>query len=391
MISPSPATLSRPPSRSSSRHPVAGFSKLALLLTLAGWTGWVALQRPSLHAAQAALARGDDLDALRLALDEMRIYRWSRASALIAARSFSRQIYPDDAEPLYAVAGWFGALPLEAQQDRIQGLIRGVKTEQAIALCREVLASHPNDLTTLRFLTWLEWTRGNLPEAREAAERLAASAQAGKLDIERLEVKGREAAERLAITTQGQVDGLDLLAKIHHDAERFDAEAESLEEILRVDPELKMYRPGPEVFWLEFGNALVIAHRPADARDHLQARITPYCDPRLLDILGAAQRDIGDRDGAERSWRESARRSPQSLNPRLRLGTLAMDRKRYAEAAESLEKAVAIAPDMIEANYLLARAYRLLGRPEDAEKPQARADELRKVAPPKPGGMGPSR
>ncbi len=391
MTSPSPATVSRPRSRPSARYRGAGFTKLALLLALAGWTAWVALQRPTLHAAEAAFAQGDDVNALRLALDDLRVYRWSRASALIAARSLSRKIYPDEAEPLYAAAGRFGALPLEAQQDRIQGLIRGVKTERAVALCHEVLATHPDDLTTLRFLTWLEWTRGNLPEACDAADRLANAAQAGKILLERLKVKGPDDRERLSNMVQGLVDGLDLLAKIHHDAERFDAEAASVEAILRVDPELKFYRPGPELFWLRLGNALIVANRPAEARDYLQARITPYCDPVLLDFLGAAQRDAGDRDGAERSWRESARRAPNSLNPWLRLGTLDLDRKRYANAAESLEKAVAIAPDMIEANHLLASAYRHLGRLDDAKTVQAKVDELRKGARPKPGGMEPSR
>ena len=390
MTSPSPATVSRPRPRPSAHRRGAGFAKLALLLALAGWTAWVALQRPALRAAEVAFARGDDLDALRLALDDMRIYRWSRASALIAARSLSRQIYPDDAEPLYAAAGRFGVLPLEAQQDRIQGLIRGVKTERAIALCHKVLASHPSDLTTLRFLTWLEWTRGNLPEARDAVERLASAAQAGKILVDRLKVKGPDDVKRLANMTQGQVDGLDLLAKIHHDADRFDAEAESVEAILQVDPELKFYRQGPELFWLRLGNALIVAHRFAEARDYLQARVTPYCDPVLLDFLGAAQRDAGDFDGAERSWRESARRAPNSLNPWMRLGVLAMTRTRHAEAAESLEKAVAIAPDLVEANYLLSQAYRHLGRLEDANRLQDKIKELRKVAPPKPGGMGPS-
>ena len=366
MTPPSPATVPQPRPAPSARRRVAWSAKLALLLALTGWTAWVALQRPALHAAEAAFTRGDHLDALRLALDDMRFYRWSRASALIAARSFSRQIYPDDAEPLYAVAGRFGALPLEAQQDRIQGLIRGERNERAVSLCREVIASHPNDVTTLRLLATTEWIRGNLPEARDAAE-------------------------RLANTPQGQVDGLDLLASIHHDAERYDAEAQSLEAILRADPELKRYRPGAAAFWLEFGNALIVAHRPEEARDYLQAQITPYCDTRLLDFLGAAQRDARDFDGAARSWRESARRSPKILNPWLRLGTLDLDRKRFADAAESLEKAVAIAPDRIEANYLLAQAYRLLGRLEDAKKSQDKADALRKVAPPKPGGMGPSR
>ena len=57
-------------------------------------------------------------------MDDLRVFRWSPAASLIAARSLSRTIYPDEAEPYYATAGRFGALPLEAQHDRIQGLVR---------------------------------------------------------------------------------------------------------------------------------------------------------------------------------------------------------------------------------------------------------------------------
>ncbi len=347
------------------RSRVRGFVKTALLLVILGWTAWIGLQRPNLTAAEAALAREDNFNALRLALDDLQVFRLSRASSLVAARAFSREIYPDDAEPYYRFASRFGALPLAAQHDRIQGLFRGVKTEQGVALCREVLTQYPDDPETLRFLATVEWKEGRLPEARDAAQRLAK-------------------------TKSGQIDGLDLLASIERSAEKRDRAVAACEAILKLDPGLKSYKPNVSGFWTEFTEDLVILHRSAEAREYLSKVIGPYSDPVLLDILGSACKELRDDDAAEQAWRESIRRDPKRMNPWLRLGNHAIDRKRFAEAADVLEKAVAISPDHVAANYLLARAYRFLNRIEDADKLFKKTEELRLAAPPTPGGMGPS-
>ena len=61
------------------------------------------------------------------------------------------------------------------------------------------------------------------------------------------------------------------------------------------------------------------------------------------------------------------------------------------QRAEALERAVALAPDHIDANYQLARAYQFLGRAADAKRQLDRVEAIKKVAPPPPPGkMGPS-
>ena len=343
-----------------------GALKLSALIALAGWTAREALRRPGLRASETALARGDHLDALRLALDDLRVFRLSRASSLVAARAFSREIYPDDAEPFYRFAARFGALPLDSQHDRIKGLVRGLKTEEGVALCRQVLEGHPDDPETLTYLATAEWKEGRLPEAREAAERLT-------------RVGSRA----------DQVSGFDLLASVHRGADRRDQAVEACEAILKIDPDLKLYRPSVSGFWTEFAEDLVLLRRPAEARDHLARVIGPYSDPVLLDILGSAFRDLRDPDSAAKAWRESIRRDPSRINPWLRLGSLEIDRKRFADAAEILEKAVAVEPDHYGANYLLERAYRLMKRADDANRQLKRVEKLRPTTP-GPGGMGPS-
>ena len=63
-----------------------------------------------------------------------------------------------------------------------------------------------------------EWTAGRLADAREAAERLAR-------------------------TEDGRVDGLDILASIHRQADRRDDAVAAARAILQVDPELSATSP----------------------------------------------------------------------------------------------------------------------------------------------------
>jgi tetratricopeptide (TPR) repeat protein len=323
------------------------------------------LDRTRLQAAEQAFAKGNDEATLRFALDELRLFRWSKTANLLAARALSRQIFPLEAEPYYRAAERLGSIPLDAQHDRIQGLLRAVKNEQGVARCYEVLKGHPTDPKTLRFLATAEWLQGRLPEAREAAERLSR-------------------------TKEGEIDGLDLLATIHRDADRRAKAIEACEQILRLDPELKRYRPGPLAFWKDFTEDLVVSRRAEEAREFLRKVITPQSDPMLLDLLGAAQKDLNEPEAAAAAWKESARRDPSRLNPWVRLGSISIMLKQFPQAIDALERAVALAPDHVEASQQLARAYQLVGRTEEAKQLFKRVETLRKNAPPTPGAMRPS-
>jgi len=342
--------------------------RLGLLLGLVALTAWTGLRRDSLHAADAAFAKGDRQNAIRLALDDLRTFRWSRASSLIAARALSLELYPDEAEPYYRLAERSGPLPVEAQRDRLQARVRADQNDEAVSLAHKVLKQYPNDPTTLRYLATLEWSHGRFPEAREAASLLAK-------------------------TTEGQVDGYDLLAMIEKLAERPERAVAAREALLQVDPELKRFRGGPKAiraFWADLADDLVVLKRSEEAKSYLLRQITPFSDPLLHDILGSAELQVGNPDEAEKAWRESVRRDPNRMNPWLRLGSLMLALKRYPEAVEALENAVRVAPDFLEANLLLGQAYRFVGRDADADRQVKRYEAIKKVAPPRPGAMRPS-
>ncbi len=361
-------TTLAPPRRTKPRGFIRPFLRLGLLLGLVALTGWVGLRRDSLHAAETAFSKGDRQNAIRLALDDLRIFRWSRASALIAARALSLELYPDEAEPYYKRAERSGPLPVEAQRDRLQALVRAGQNEKAVSLALEVLKQYLDDPTTLRYLATVEWSEGHVQEARDAAQRL---------------VK----------TAEGQVDGYDFLALIERLADRRERAVAASEALLQIDPELKRFRGGrAEViaFWASLADDLIGLKRSAEAKDYLLRQITPFSDPMFHDILGSAELQMGDPNAAQAAWRESIRRNPKRMNPWLRLGNLMLSTKRYAEAVEILENAVAIAPDFLEANYQLGRAYQFMDRPADAQRVFKIAAELKRTSPVQPGAMRPS-
>lgn len=355
------------------RPPFGDVARLSLLFGLVAWTAWAGAQRPALREAEAAFGRKDYATALRRAQDDLAGHPSSRDSALIAARSLSQLIYADRAEPLYELASASAPLGLEALRDRAQGLIRSARLEEAADACRSILADHPDDPTTLIFLATTEQHLGRY-------------------------AKGIEAAERLAKIPEGRADGLALLAMNHHSAKQPERAVAAGEALLAIDPELTTFRPGRLIFWYAFADDLMALRRPAEVRDYL-LKVTAQPagggpDSRalslnLVDILGSSLKELGDAEGAEARWRDSIRRDPSRLNPWSQLGRLYNGQKRFAEAADVLERAVAIEPDHLDSHYQLSTAYRLLGRHADARRHAERAEEIRRASPSPGGGMGP--
>jgi Tfp pilus assembly protein PilF len=74
---------------------------------------------------------------------------------------------------------------------------------------------------------------------------------------------------------------------------------------------------------------------------------------------------------------------------RFQLGVLYSDQRRYREAAAALEEAVRLEPEMAQAHYRLAQAYRRTGREDLAEKELEAFERLQPLeatpSPPPPG------
>jgi tetratricopeptide (TPR) repeat protein len=79
---------------------------------------------------------------------------------------------------------------------------------------------------------------------------------------------------------------------------------------------------------------------------------------------------------AIQSFREALRADPSSAPAHLALGHALLQSKQAAAAVPELEAAAKLEPRMLQAQYLLGRAYRLLGRTQEAEATFARVQKL---------------
>jgi tetratricopeptide (TPR) repeat protein len=91
-------------------------------------------------------------------------------------------------------------------------------------------------------------------------------------------------------------------------------------------------------------------------------------DYRLHDALGAAYAIRGQRDPAEREWKEALRINPTSLEPLTSLGVLYAEEGRFEQALPLLEGALVMNPNSAEIHLNLGGAYAETGRMDLAEQ-----------------------
>ncbi len=185
-----------------------------------------------------------------MALDDLAAHPGDPFSSLIAAKSFSALDYGEAAEPLYAVSTTNAPLNRDDLLARIDGLVRSNRKREAAKVCQDALAAQPDDPALLAKLATVEWLDGRLKDAQKHADQAA----------------------RMPET---RIDGLTLLATIHHDAKNREQAVQAYEAILAIDPDLTTYRPGAAILWREFVDDQVTLHRKVEARDYLRKAITP--------------------------------------------------------------------------------------------------------------------
>jgi arylsulfatase A-like enzyme/Flp pilus assembly protein TadD len=168
----------------------------------------------------------------------------------------------------------------------------------------------------------------------------------------------REQAARIARVTSGEAQGAELLSL--------------LQALARDDPHNGQVR-------LRLGHALLEEGRPAEAEAHFAAAAAaalPTADPYLG--LAACRARRGAVQAALAALRAGDRVEPGNPVVQANLGVLEAQAGRLSEATSALERALAIAPDMQEARFDLARVYARAGRRADA---LAQATELRNRLP----------
>jgi len=101
--------------------------------------------------------------------------------------------------------------------------------------------------------------------------------------------------------------------------------------------------------------------------------------PRDYDVLygiGVCRSYRQEYAPAIQSFREALRVDPSSAPAHLALGHALLQSSQAAAAVPELETAAKLEPRMLQAQYLLGRAYRILGRTQEAETTFARVQKL---------------
>jgi tetratricopeptide (TPR) repeat protein len=307
------------------------------------------------RAAELAESRPDYQRALQRALDHLDARPQDRRAARLAALSLSQLDFASQAERYYGIARERTKLSLDDLHIRAIGLTRSNLRDQAVAAYQEILEQWPDDPLALQRLAAIYYSRSQFHQALQTASRLAQSTD-----------------------PKYAVAGYSLIALVHHDEFRHDLAAEAADQVLRIDPELKLLASPPELFLADLAEDLIQTGRAVDARRCLHRALQSRETAELLDLLGATYYTEGEEAEAEQCWKHASVLDPKLDRPWLHLGRLEMRRGHWAEAATYLEKAHRIDPQEFEPLYQLSLVYRRLGRARDSEEFRKKAAEAQR-------------
>ncbi len=119
-----------------------------------------------------------------------------------------------------------------------------------------------------------------------------------------------------------------------------------VDDAIRLFEELSRRDPRNPSLFLQWGQALILAHRLPAARRVYERLVA--IDPAFglgWYRLGQVRDNLGDLSGAEAAYRRAIEVDPLAVDPRKALASLLADRGRVREAIDLLEKARDLAPD----------------------------------------------
>jgi len=259
-------------------------------------------------------------------------------------------------------------------------LARAGRTEEALALAREVVRDAPRDPEALHVLADLAFTRGASREGEDALRRMRETAPtdarwvARSLQILARHARRREglALARTWVATRGSdPDALMLAARAHVSLGDAPGAVRLAQQAVTVSPDSLPPRR-------LLARVLEDAGRVSEAERELRAlRAGRPQDASLAIDLGALLERRGDVDGAVAAGRDALALEPRSPEANNFLGYLLADRGRDLEEAHALIRA-AVAADPDNGAYLDSLGWVLfrLGRLEEAQRLLERALQL---------------
>ncbi len=224
---------------------------------------------------------------------------------------------------------------------------------------------------------------GVLSAQIEAADQVEEPASVAVLDDAPLsEERRRELMRALAESTAAVAAGYQLRARIAAAGQDLEGTVAALEHAVR-------WAPQDRGAWFNLAVAQVKAGRNASAVDSLLQALSASResgsggDPsraddavRLLASLVPGLIEEGRDAAAQRALEELLRRYPQMPDLYFLNARLLVRQESWEEAAEALERAVALKPDFVQAYRQLAAVYARMGRADDARRARLRLQEL---------------
>jgi tetratricopeptide (TPR) repeat protein len=152
------------------------------------------------------------------------------------------------------------------------------------------------------------------------------------------------------------------------------------QDVINLWQRMVQKHPGNQEAEVQLFSMLVQANRISQARPmgiKLLAK-WPH-DPKVLYMNGLVDRSVGDYTQAKAHLEEVASLDPESYNYRYDLGIVLVLLHEWKEAAEQLEKAIALGVPQPEAHFELAKALRGLGQNSRAQEEMKLSQQLMKA------------
>ena len=152
-------------------------------------------------------------------------------------------------------------------------------------------------------------------------------------------------------------------ATLLHDLAVTAREAGDLDEARRADEAAIAIAPASPIAHNGAGLVAIDQHRPADAvREFERATALDPTNSSYWTNLGNARREVRDVAAAEQAYRRALDLDARGSDAANGLGVLLVESRRPAEAVPWLERAVAAAPDFVEARLNLGIALQQSGQ-----------------------------
>jgi tetratricopeptide (TPR) repeat protein len=275
--------------------------------------------------------------------------RYGPRANRIAARSLFHLGRIPESEACFARGG---ALPIDDQRLRADGLIQLGRGFEAATLLETVLQERPEDPVALQRLASLRFRQGSLHEALALAERL------------------------IALPAHAAT-GYALLATMHQERGNLRDAVVCFEKALEINPTLNGLPVVEEMVYEDLAANLIDIGEPERAIPYAERALALKNDASTQCLLARAYLHATRNSQARSAWLQALRIDPNCAEALLGLGRLALEQSEPDRAVSYLAKVVQLNPSDHASRYMLGQAYARLNNDDLARIEFEKAKTLR--------------